>query len=81
MFSLLWFSRARAVPRIVCCCLRSLEAQAQAMYVAGVYGTSFDQAQAQASYVVGSPVPLPLPPGPPVRLDRDARAECTLVSY
>ena len=26
-------------------------------------------AQAQASYVAGSPVPLPLPPGPPVRLD------------
>ena len=26
--------------------------------------------QAQASYVAGSPVPLPLPPGPPVRLDR-----------
>ena len=25
--------------------------------------------QAQASYVVGPPVPLPLPPGPPVRLD------------
>ena len=24
--------------------------------------------QAQASYVAGSPVPLPLPPGPPVRL-------------
>jgi len=27
------------------------------------------QTQAQASYVAGSPVPLPLPPGPPVRLD------------
>jgi len=26
-------------------------------------------AQAQASYVAGFPVPLPLPPGPPVRLD------------
>jgi len=26
-------------------------------------------ALAQASYVAGSPVPLPLPPGPPVRLD------------
>ena len=25
--------------------------------------------QAQASYVAGSPAPLPLPPGPPVRLD------------
>ena len=25
--------------------------------------------QAQASYVAGSPVPLPLPPGPPARLD------------
>ena len=25
--------------------------------------------QAQASYVAGSPVPLPFPPGPPVRLD------------
>ena len=67
MFSL-WFSRARAVPRVVCWCLRSLEAQTQAMYVAGVYGTSFE-AEAEASYVAGSPVPLPLPPGPPVRLD------------
>ena len=26
-------------------------------------------AQAQASYVAGFLVPLPLPPGPPVRLD------------
>ena len=26
-------------------------------------------AEAEASYVVGLPVPLPLPPGPPVRLD------------
>ena len=25
--------------------------------------------QAQASYVAGFPVPVPLPPGPPVRLD------------
>ena len=25
--------------------------------------------EAEASYVAGSPVPLPLPPGPPVRLD------------
>jgi hypothetical protein len=33
-------------------------------------------AQAQASYVAGFPVPLPLPPGPPVRLDA-----CLLVSY
>jgi len=31
--------------------------------------TSQAQAPAQASYVAGSPVPLPLPPGPPVRLD------------
>ena len=27
------------------------------------------QTQAQAGHVAGSPVPLPLPPGPPVRLD------------
>jgi hypothetical protein len=27
------------------------------------------KAQAQASYVAGFPVPLPLPLGPPVRLD------------
>ena len=33
-------------------------------------------AQAQASYVAGLPVPLPLPPGPPVRLDL-----VSLVSY
>jgi hypothetical protein len=26
-------------------------------------------AEAEASYVAGFPVPLPLPPGPPVRLD------------
>ena len=32
------------------------------------------QAQAQASYVAGFPVPLPLPPGPPVRLDQEAEA-------
>ena len=32
-------------------------------------------AQAQDSYVAGFPVPLPLPPGPIVRL------ECSLVSY
>ena len=38
MFSL-WFSRARAVPRVVCWCLRSFEAQAQAIYVAD---TSFE---------------------------------------
>ena len=25
--------------------------------------------EAEASYVAGFPVPLPLPPGPPVRLD------------
>jgi len=31
--------------------------------------------EAEASYVAGFPVPLPLPPGPPVRLDQDARAE------
>jgi len=31
--------------------------------------TSATTTQAQASYVAGSPVPLPLPPGPPVRLD------------
>ena len=30
---------------------------------------SLSLAQAQANYVAGSPVPLPLPPGPPVRLD------------
>ena len=35
--------------------------------------------QAQASYVAGSPVPLPLPPGPPVRLD--SGRNCLLVSY
>ena len=29
-----------------------------------------DEAEAEASYVAGFPVPLPLPPGPPVRLDR-----------
>ena len=41
-------------------------------------------AMAMASYVAGSPVPLPLPPGPPVWLDWDARAESQgrlLVSY
>ena len=27
------------------------------------------EAEAEASYVAGFPVPLPLPPGPPVRLD------------
>ena len=32
--------------------------------------------QAQSSYVAGSPVPLPLPPGPPVRLDWDALLVC-----
>ena len=26
-------------------------------------------AEAEASYVAGFPVPLPLPPGPPLRLD------------
>ena len=31
-------------------------------------------AEAEPSYVAGFPVPLPLPPGPPVRLE-DARAE------
>ena len=30
-----------------------------------VYHNSTSLAQAQASYVAGSPVPLPLPPGPP----------------
>ena len=35
-------------------------------------------AQAQASYVAGFPVPLPLPPGPPVRLDS---LDYLLVSY
>ena len=41
-------------------------------------------AMAMASYVAGFPVPLPLPPGPPVWLDWDARAESQgrlLVSY
>ena len=34
-----------------------------------VFSWTKRQAQAQASYVAGFPVPLPLPPGPPVRLD------------
>ena len=31
-----------------------------------------------ASYVAGFPVPLPLPPGPPVRLDQDAIARASV---
>jgi hypothetical protein len=38
------------------------------------------EAEAEASYVAGFPVPLPLPPGPPVRLDEDARSNL-LVPY
>ena len=43
--------------------LKRSEAEAEASYVAGKW------AEAEASYVAGFPVPLPLPPGPPVRLD------------
>ena len=33
------------------------------------YSSGSQEAEAEASYVAGFPVPLPLPPGPPVRLD------------
>ena len=52
-----------------------LEAEAEASYVAGfpegvdVTQASYVAAEAEASYVAGFPAPLPLPPGPPVRLD------------
>jgi hypothetical protein len=70
VFAVLGLFRWERSPRRFCYpCYRTVaEPQAQANYVAGS-ALPPREAEAEASYVAGFPVPLPLPPGPPVRLD------------